>query len=231
MRDNDPPRRDLRRLLCHCTGDVFIRQAVEAVAPHAFLVQRVGDGEAIGHRGMAAMKRGVEACHLHDAGKPLADCAQDGFGRRIVQRREWIEGFDPCQRRRVHHHRRGHIRAAMHHAMAEGHQAGALQRAAVHRRQRIQCRCMVGGIEHRLVQRFAIRRGDAQADFAAAADALHRAALAQTQAAFDAVDAEFQAGGAGIQHAQATLSLAGVPVGSHELLAFHLECRHAPIRP
>ena len=60
---------------------------MEAVAPHALLVQRVGQGVAVGHLGMAAMEGGVEA---GDLGNPGRRSRITRMGARLVQRRQRV---------------------------------------------------------------------------------------------------------------------------------------------
>ena len=63
---------------------------MEAVAPHALLVQRVGQGVAVGHLGMAAMEGGVEAGDLGNPGAALADHADGRQVVGLVQRRQRV---------------------------------------------------------------------------------------------------------------------------------------------
>ena len=69
MGDDNLAGGDFGRLGFHRTGDIGVGQAVKAVAPHAFLIQRVRDGEAVRHGRMAAMKGGIEAGDMRHAGK------------------------------------------------------------------------------------------------------------------------------------------------------------------
>ena len=82
MRDDHPPARDVGRDLGSAVGDIFVGQAVEAVAAHALRVERLRDGEWSATRAVAAVEGGVEAGDLRQlrparAGWPgsARDCA------------------------------------------------------------------------------------------------------------------------------------------------------------
>jgi hypothetical protein len=92
---------------------------VEAVAPHAFLGQLLGNGVKLRQLGLRAMERGVEARDLRHVGRGLGDCPDRREVVRLVQRgerRERGEVFDhPC----FDAHRRGVVRPAVHHPVAD----------------------------------------------------------------------------------------------------------------
>ena len=196
------------------TGDVFVRQAVKAVAPHAFLIQRVGDGETVGHRGMAAMERGVEARYLRHAGKPLGQRAQHRHRRRVVQRRQRIQRLDPRQRR-AHPPRTGAVMSGPPCTTRWPNAARpcARQRPVGQRRQASSAVGVIRRVQRRIVHRLAVRRGRA-AGGALPPIPSTSPSLDLAQPALDAIDAEFQAGRAGVQHAQATIC----SVGTHVLV-------------
>ena len=98
---------------------------MEAVAPHALLVQRVGQGVAVGHLGMAAMEGGVEAGDLGNPGAALADHADGRQVVGLVQRRQRGVGIQPRQDVVIDQHRLGQLGAAVHHAMAHGQRRAA----------------------------------------------------------------------------------------------------------
>ena len=92
---------------------------MKSVAPHALLVQRVGDGEAVRHRRMAAMECGIEAGDLRHSGKPLPQTLQHIQRGRIVQRRQRRDRLDPIERGVIGQHRAIEVGAAVHDAVPE----------------------------------------------------------------------------------------------------------------
>ena len=102
-------------------GDVQVRGAVEAVAPHlVLLVPFVGQRVDIGMLRHGLVESGVEDGHMGNG-------RHEGLGRldpfnvgRIVQRRQVLDLFDGIQDILVDHHRTGEFFAAMHHAVADG---------------------------------------------------------------------------------------------------------------
>ena len=64
MGNDDAPARDRRRDFGQASSDVFIRQAVETVAPHALGVEVLRQRVVIGNRAVTAMKGGVETRDL-----------------------------------------------------------------------------------------------------------------------------------------------------------------------
>ena len=69
MGDDHVLARDLRRDRAQLAGDVFVGEAVEAVAPHALVVIGARQRERVGDEGMAAVEGGVEAGDLRRPGK------------------------------------------------------------------------------------------------------------------------------------------------------------------
>ena len=137
-----------------------------------------------------------------------------------------FERLDPRQRRRIHHApaRSGPGR----HARRDGRTPPARcgQRPVGQRRQGLQRRGMVGSVERRRrapacrppwsIRRRPCRRCPPP-----------RRSCDLAQPALDAIDAEFQAGRAGIQHAQATIcSLASCPLGLSSRSAGMLRSHH-----
>ena len=203
MRHHDAPGRDRRIARRQRAGDEFIGQAVKPIAPHALLVERVRNGEAIGDGGMAAMERGVEAGDLRQAGKPRGERLQHRQRRGVVQRRQRRDRLDPRQRGGIDQHRRGQRRAAMHDPMAEAGQVGRGQRPVGQAGQGRQRLGMIAHRQRRLPRRGAVGGRDAQAS--RPADAFHLAGQRAVRRApgGGAVEREFQARRAGVQHTQA----------------------------
>jgi hypothetical protein len=87
MRHDDPAGREMRGAAGQFARDVVVAQPVEAVAPHALVVERAGQREGVVHEGMA-VKGGVEAGHLRHARKGRHRGADAREVVRLVQRRE-----------------------------------------------------------------------------------------------------------------------------------------------
>src|SRR5690606_34243098 len=75
---------DLRQMI----GDVFVGEAVKAVAAHAFGVKFLWDREVIGERAMAAVESGVETRHLRQLRPKFKDRADRREIVRLVKRRK-----------------------------------------------------------------------------------------------------------------------------------------------
>ncbi len=104
--------------------DVFVGQAVKAVAADAFGGERAGQAEFLGERRRVVMKRGVEAGDLRHVGRDRGDRADRGDVVRLVQRRERHQRFERGQHGVVDQHRRRISGSAMDHAMADAGKAG-----------------------------------------------------------------------------------------------------------
>jgi hypothetical protein len=76
-------------------GDVIVAQPVEAVAPHAFVVEAARQGEGVVDPWVAAVKGGVEAGHLHRLGEGRDGRAHPGEVVGLVQRRQRAERVEP----------------------------------------------------------------------------------------------------------------------------------------
>ena len=109
-------------------GDVFVGQAVKAVAAHAFLGEAARQGEGLRHLWLRPVKRGVEAGDLRHTGAILRHRLDGGHVVRLVQRRQRDQRFQLRQRspRRRARARRTH--AAMHDAMPDGDDAVLAER-------------------------------------------------------------------------------------------------------
>src|SRR4051812_20426642 len=64
MSNNDPSLRNLRRNLRQGLRDVFVRQAMKAIATHAFGMKPMRDRVVVSDRAMCAVKAGVETGDL-----------------------------------------------------------------------------------------------------------------------------------------------------------------------
>ena len=88
MGDDDAAAGDLGRHLGQALGDVFVGEAVEAVAADALVVERARQGVAVGVRGVAAVEGGVEAGDLRHVRVDLHREADRREVVRLVQRRQ-----------------------------------------------------------------------------------------------------------------------------------------------
>ena len=102
--------------------DVFVGQAVEAVAADAVVVEPARQGVPVGDLGVGAVERGIEARDLGQLGPEPGDRADAGEIVRLVQRRERHERGQLLEHRWTHPHRPGVVDAAMHHPMADADQ-------------------------------------------------------------------------------------------------------------
>ncbi len=72
MGHDHPACRQSGRDRCEGAGDIFVGDAVKAIAAHPLLIEGLRDGEMIGDRGMAAVEGGVEAGDLGRVGQAAA---------------------------------------------------------------------------------------------------------------------------------------------------------------
>ena len=75
MGNNHTLRGDLRRHIRKALGDVFVREAMEAVAAHALGVEPLRDRIMIGDGAVPAMERRIEAGDLRQRGKAFGNRA------------------------------------------------------------------------------------------------------------------------------------------------------------
>ena len=94
MRDDHPAARNLGRNLLQPAGDELVGQAVEAVAPHALVVEMFRDRVVVGQRIVAAVKRRVEARDLRQLGDTGEDSADGCEIVRLVQWRQRDQAFE-----------------------------------------------------------------------------------------------------------------------------------------
>ena len=108
MGDDDAAVGDFGRDLAQPRADVFIGEPVEAVAPHALVVERARQAVGVGDEGMAAMEGGVETADLRRVGKqrargarPRRDCAAGATApaaRALRARRRRVVDAAPARR-------------------------------------------------------------------------------------------------------------------------------------
>ena len=107
--------------------DVFIRQAVKAVAAQAGLGQAPGQCKCLSQRRLPGMECGIEAGHLGQFGRARRDRPDSSEIVRLVQRRERHQARERIEHRGVHPHRRGKLNPPVDHAMAGGEQTLSTQ--------------------------------------------------------------------------------------------------------
>src|SRR5215471_9167177 len=103
MSDNDAAFGNRGIKFRQAAGNIFIRQAVKTVTPHALLIEPLGDGVTVGEWTMRAMKRSIEARHLEQFGPLCQERADRGEIVRLVQGGERTELFEPFERVVVDH--------------------------------------------------------------------------------------------------------------------------------
>ena len=101
-------------------GDVFVGQAVKAVALHALPGQRAGQREGRGNVRLAGMKRGIEADDLRDVGVEFPKRADRFQIVRLMQRCERNQKLEIAQHGRRDANRLRIMLAAVHDAMPGG---------------------------------------------------------------------------------------------------------------
>lgn len=127
MRDDDPPAGDPRGEVRQTPGDVFVAQAMKTVAPHAFPVEGLRDGVAVGRFGMVPVKGRVEAGHLKHVGQEFPDRPDRRQIVRLVERGERNVGLQRPDHRIIHRHMAVVDRPAMDHPMPDRHRHGPAQ--------------------------------------------------------------------------------------------------------
>ena len=75
MRDDHAALRNVRRDLRQALRDVFVGKSVEAVTPHAFLIEAFGQRVIVRQRAVASMKRGIETGDLRQLGTTVKKCS------------------------------------------------------------------------------------------------------------------------------------------------------------
>ena len=172
MRHHHAPRRDLRR---QHRGDVFVRNPMEPITPHAFVGPPPGQREQLRQRRLVAMERGIEAGVLRQSGRCRRHRTDRRQRVRLMQRRQRHELFQLLEHRGVDAHRGCEIHAAMHHAMAD---RGDVVFAGVVRRQPVVDQADRAGVVGR--RRWFVRDLRLAADHQSwlATDALHLAVRA-----------------------------------------------------
>ena len=88
MCDDHAAAGDVQRDLAESLGDIFVGQAVKAVATDAFCVEPLRNRIVVGDRAVAAMKGGVEAGNLGQAWKT---------GEQRTNRRKVVRLMKRCQ--------------------------------------------------------------------------------------------------------------------------------------
>jgi hypothetical protein len=102
--------------------EIGVRQAVEAVAPHALRLVATRNREQPGDARQVLMEGGVEAEHLRHTGERAAERFDQIDLRRQMLRIERLQAPQLAEHLRGGRARRGVARAAVHHAMADGPQ-------------------------------------------------------------------------------------------------------------
>src|SRR5947209_8080557 len=73
MSNNDPAVRDIRRDAPHSAGDIFVREAVKAVAADPFRIKALRYGEVIRTRAVSPVKSSIETRDLRKVREPSSN--------------------------------------------------------------------------------------------------------------------------------------------------------------
>src|SRR5262245_45771878 len=117
MRNNDAAVCDIGSYLAESPSDVFVRKAVEAVPADTLVVERFGNGVAVGNLRMAAMKCRVEAGNLKHMRLVLHYCLDGCQIVRLMYGCKGNEALEPFDDVAGDDGRRTVVRAAMDDAM------------------------------------------------------------------------------------------------------------------
>ena len=129
MRDDDAPGRVKRRNSAQAVDDIFVGEAVEAVASDALVVKAARQREDVVDEGMVAVKGGVEAGDLLHMRPGLARGEDAGDVVRLMQRRERRQLFQAAQHLVGDDHGLRKINAAMDDAVPGGDHFGVREGA------------------------------------------------------------------------------------------------------
>ena len=119
MRHDDPPVSDLRRNPWQHRCDVFVGQAMKAVALHASRAEVARQRDHFGDSRLPAMEAGVEAGHLGDIRQQLRNRLDGADVVGLMKRRERDKIAQILQNFRCHERWSGVPRAAVHDAMPD----------------------------------------------------------------------------------------------------------------
>jgi hypothetical protein len=120
VRNHGAPRAGLGIELRQHGGDVLVRQAMEAIAPHAKIGDRGRQGESLRRLGLHAMECGVETGDLRQLRAKLRDDLDRLEVVGLVQRRQWAELPEFGNHFRLDSHGLRERLAAMHDPVAHG---------------------------------------------------------------------------------------------------------------
>ncbi len=179
------------------TRDIFVRQTMKAVAQDALMEKPLRQRKTCGGMAWRAVKGGLETGDLRHTRKMLRGGLNASQIMRLMQGREGHQRAEFRHNGIRDHHRRAQIPPAMHHAVANGANRGAIQqrreRAQNHTQRAFMPLGCLGGCE--LALRNARPRGIVQDEMRRGANAFHLAIKALRQyAAIHSKHHEFQQG-------------------------------------
>ena len=127
---------DFRRDRLQAIGDIFVGEAVEAVAANALRVETFRQGEVIGNRAMTAVESRIEAGDLRQLRKARAERLHGGEIVRLMQRRQRDVALELGEDGCVDQDRLVVFRSAVHDAVPDsGGLEASVPRGATRRRQ------------------------------------------------------------------------------------------------
>ena len=127
MRDDHAFRSDLGSDVPQASGDIFIRQAVKAVAPHALAVEVFRNREMIGDRAVTAMECRIEARDLRQLREARPDAADRREVVGLMQRRQRTQGLQFLEDLVVDQDRPVMVRSSVDHPMTDRHRRDFLR--------------------------------------------------------------------------------------------------------
>src|SRR5690348_1829193 len=125
MTDDYAPLRFARRETGQPLDDVFVGQAMKAIAPNAVFIELIGYREAIRNLRVTAMEGGIEARHLRKVGKSAAQSPDSREVRGLMQGCETCQSLEPNKNLVVDQHRVRKRKPTMHNAMPRSDQPGS----------------------------------------------------------------------------------------------------------
>ena len=119
MSDDDTRVGDFRRDRLQAIGDIFIGEAVEAVAANALRVETFRQGEMVGNCAMTAVESRIEAGDLRQLRKARAERLHGGEIVRLMKRRQRDVALEFVEDGRVDEDRPVIFRSAVHDAVPD----------------------------------------------------------------------------------------------------------------
>src|SRR4029453_4842117 len=121
VRDDNFLSGNLRKDVVQNAGDVFIRESMKAVAPHALFFNFVRQGNEVNDRRVRTVETRGETGDLGNIGQTIENCFDRGEVVRLMQRRQRNQFVQLSQDFLSDDNWPSELRAAVHHAMAHAY--------------------------------------------------------------------------------------------------------------